>query len=172
MNNDNLGNFFNVDDFGDEDENEESWKPIKVNGNALFKKSVDILNLTQSLCDVLPESDEAETTKRLMLENAMVIATKIKGAISIDEIYSIVMENAVIIKINVVQLKAQLIVCNALHGIGENYLDVLRQEISAFKKIFIKWVKCFDKENDMPDEWHLFNDPSTFEKDKEDDPEM
>ena len=43
MNNDNLGNFFNADDFGEDDENEESWKPIKVNGNALFKKSVDIL---------------------------------------------------------------------------------------------------------------------------------
>ena len=169
MNNDNLGNFFNADDFGEDDENEESWKPIKVNGNALFKKAVDILNLTQSLCDVLPENEQAENTERLMLENAMVVATKIKGAISVDEIYSIVMENAVIIKTNIVQLKAQLIACNALHGIEENYLDVLRQEIAAFKKIFIQWVKCFDKENDLPDEWHLFNDPSTFNKENGDD---
>ena len=165
MTNDNLGNFFNEDDFGDEDENEESWKPIKVNGNALFRKSVDILNLTQSLCDVLPENEQADGTKRLMLENAMVAATKIKGAISVDEVYSIVMENAVIIKINIVQLKAQLVACNALHGMEENYLNVLRNEISAFKKIFIQWVKCFDKENDLPDDWHLFNDPSTFNSD-------
>ena len=166
MTNDNLGNFFNEDDFGDEDENEESWKPIKVNGNALFKKSIDILNLTQSLCDVLPETEQAENTKQLMLENAMVVTTKIKGAISVDEVYSIVMENAVIIKINIVQLKAQLVACNALYGIEENYLDVLRNEIVAFKKIFIQWVKCFNKENDIPDDWYLFNDPSTFNNDE------
>ena len=162
MTNDNLGNFFNADDFGDDEENEDSWKPIKVNGNALFKKSIDILNLTQSLCDVLPETEQAENTKRLMLENSMVVATKIKGAISVDEVYSIVMENAVVIKINIVQLKAQLVACNALHGIEENYLDVLSNEIAVFKKIFILWVKCFDKENDLPDDWYLFNDPSTF----------
>lgn len=60
------------------------------------------------------------------------------------------------------ELKAQLCACNALHGIEEKYVDVLRNEIEAFKKIFIQWVISFDKKNDLPDEWYLFNDPSSF----------
>ena len=72
MNSDNLGNFFNADDFGDEEENEESWKPIKVHGNALFRKAVDILNLTQSLCDVLPENDQVWSTAGLFQDQITV----------------------------------------------------------------------------------------------------
>ena len=159
---DNLGNFFNAGDFDDDEENAESWKPIKVNGNALFKKAIDILNLTESLCDVLPDDDHAVATKRLMQENAMIIPSKIKGAMAVDEIYCLVMESAVIIKVNVTELKAQLWACSALHGVEEKYTDVLRNEIEAFKKIFIQWVTSFNKENDLPDEWHLFNDPSSF----------
>ncbi len=162
MSNDNLGNFFNADDFDSDDENAENWKPIKVNGNALFKKAIEILNLTESLCDVLPDDDHAAVTKRLMLENAMLVPSKIKGAMGVDEVYSLVMESAVIIKVNIMELKAQLWACSALHGIEEKYVDVLRNEIEAFKKIFIQWVTSFDKENDLPDEWYLFNDPSSF----------
>jgi hypothetical protein len=47
------------------------------------------------------------------------------------------------------------------------YLDVLRNEIDAFREIFVKWVTSFDKNNDLPDEWHLFNDPSSFPEDDE-----
>lgn len=71
MSDDNLGDFFNAGDFKGNEENTESWKPIKVNGNALFKKAIDILNPTQSLCDVLPDNDHAAATKRLMQDNAM-----------------------------------------------------------------------------------------------------
>ena len=162
MDDENLGNFFNADDFGDEEPHEDSWKPVKVFGNALFKKSIDILNLTESLCDVLPEDEFADSTKRMMLENAMLAPTKIKGAISVDEVYSIVMETAVIIKVNMVQLKAQLLACSAIHGVEEKYLEVLRNEIEEFRKLFIQWVAAFDKTVDYPDEWHLFNDPLSF----------
>jgi hypothetical protein len=169
MSDDNLGNFFDAENFDDRDDESysENWKPVKVHGNALFKKSIDILNLTETICELLPEDDHAEITKRLMLENAMLIPPKIKGALGVDEVYSIVMESAVIIKVNICQLKAQLWTCNAIHDIEDKYLDVLKDEIEAFKKIFIQWVCSFDKENDLPDEWHLFNDPATFPDDDE-----
>ena len=165
MENDNLGNFFDAGDFGEEDENADNWKPVKVHGNALFKKAIGILNLTESLCDVLPDNEHAATSKQLMLQNAMLVPAKIKGAMGVDEIYSIVMESAVIIKINMVQLKEQLWVCSAIHNLEKKYPDVLRKEIEEFRKIFIQWVSAFDKENDLPDEWHLFNDPSSFPED-------
>ena len=52
----------------------------------MFKKAIAILNLTESLCDVLPDDDHAIVTKRLMQENAMIIPSKIKGVMAVDEI--------------------------------------------------------------------------------------
>lgn len=168
MSDDNLGNFFRAENFKeDEDSKNENWKPVKKYGNQLFKKAIDILNLTEIICDVLPEDDDADMTRRLMRENAMLVPAKIRGALAVDEVYCIVMESAVIIKVNICQLKAQLWACDAIHNVEEKYLDVLQEEIEKFKKIFIQWVSSFDKENDLPDEWHLFNDPATFRDDDE-----
>ena len=41
--------------------------------------------------------------------------------------------------------------CEAIHNVEERYLDVLKNEIKTFKKIFIQWVGSFDKERDLPD---------------------
>lgn len=173
MSDDNLGGFYEAENFNDgsgEEGNSENWKPVKVHGNLLFKKSIDILNITKTICDVMPDDEHAEITKRLMLENAMVVSVKIKGTLVEDEIYSIIMESAVLIKVNICELKAQLWACNAIHEVDEKYLDVLNDEIEAFKKIFIKWIGSFEKENDLPDEWHLFNDPASFPEDDDDEP--
>jgi hypothetical protein len=168
MSKENIGNFFDPEDFekGDE-ENGEAWKPENVYGKELFRKSIEILNLTDTICAMLPEEDDqSEFTQRLMKENAMLVPVKIKGVMGMD-IFSLKMENAVIIKVNICQLKDQLWSCEAIHEMEGKYLDVLRNEINAFREIFIKWVTSFDKNNDLPDEWHLFNDPSAFPGDDE-----
>ena len=72
----------------------------------MFKKAIDILNLTESLCDVLPDDDHAAVTKPLMRDNAMIIPSKIKGAMAVDEIYCMAVESDVIIKVNVTEVKA------------------------------------------------------------------
>jgi hypothetical protein len=169
MSDNNLGNFFDAHNFKDDSDNRngENWKPVKVFGNELFKKAIDVLNLTKTICDVMPADDHAEITRGLMLENAMIVPAKIKGAMAVDDVYSLVMENAVLIKVNICQLKEQLWACNAFHEVDQKYLDVLNDEISAFKKIFIQWVSSFEKENDLPDDWHLFNDPASFPEDDE-----
>jgi len=169
MSKDNIGNFFDPEDFekDKDDENGEAWKPGNIYGKELFRKSIEILNLTDTICAMLPEEDEqAEFTQRLMKENAMLVPVKIKGALGMD-IYSLKMENAVIIKVNICQLKDQLWACEAMHEMEAKYLDVLRNEIDTFREIFVKWVTSFDKNNDLPDEWHLFNDPSSFPEDDE-----
>ncbi len=167
MSTDNPGNFFGQHDFEEDDKNGESWKPVKINGKALYKKAIDILNLTQTICDLLPDDEFEEMTKGLMLQNAMIIPAKIRGAIAINDVYSLLMETAVIIKVNICELKAQLWACDEIHGIEKKYLEVLREEIEIFRGIFIQWISCFDKVNDLPDEWHLFNDPNSFPADDE-----
>jgi hypothetical protein len=163
MDTDNPGNFFLPDDFEDADGlNEGHLKPVKIYGKQLYKKAIQILHLTQTICDLMAEEEYEEMTKGLMLQNAMVIPAKIRGAMAVDDVYSIVMENAVIIKVNVCELKAQLWACDEIHGVEKKYLEVLREEIAVFKTIFIQWVTSFDKENDLPDDWYLFNDPANF----------
>jgi hypothetical protein len=166
MGDDNIGRFFNYHDMGDDgDEKSENWKPVKQYGKALYRKSIDILNLARTIGDMLPEDEDADSTRHLILENAYLVPAKIKGAM-VMEYYSLMMENAVIIKVNICQLREQLWACKEFHGLEQQYIDVLRNEIDDFRKIFINWITSFDKKNDLPDEWHLFNDPSAFPDDE------
>ena len=162
---DNPGRFFSAGDFDDDEENK--LQPSYIYGKELFKKATDILNITSTITDLLPEEPEEKvSTIALMLENAHKIRAKIRGAMVMD-LYSLKMENAVIIKVNVMELNAQIWVCEEEHGIEKKYTEILRDEIVAFKELFIQWIKSFDKTNDLPDNWHLFNDPSTFPQDDE-----
>lgn len=157
---DNPGKFFSDGDFDNDDADKSH--PSYIYARELLKKATDILNITVTITDLLPEEDdETAFTKRLMLENAHKIRVKIRGAMCMD-LYSHKMENAVLIKVNVMELKAQIWACEEIHGIGINYTRVLKDEMAAFKELFIQWVESFDKTNDLPDDWHLFNDPSTF----------
>lgn len=167
---DNPGNFFTGGNFDDEEnEDPQKDKPMRIYGRQLYKKAVDILNVTQTICDLMPDDEYEEMTKGLMLQNAMLIPAKIRGSLAVDDIYSIVMENAVIIKVNVCELKAQLWACDEIHGIEKKYIEVLREEIELFKEIFINWVTSFEKDNDYPDDWYLFNDPASFPTEEDDD---
>ncbi|MGF2411833.1 hypothetical protein [Ferruginibacter sp.] len=167
MSDENIGSFFSYNGMHeDDDEKSESWKPVKQHGKALYKKSIDILNLARTICDMMPEEDDdGASTKSLMMQNAHLVPAKIAGAAAM-EYYSLMMENAVIIKVNICQLREQLWACKEFHGIEQQYIDVLRNEIEAFRKIFIDWITAFDKQHDLPDEWHLFNDPASFPDDE------
>ena len=70
-------------------------------------------------------------------------------------------------KVNAVELRTALWSCSTMHDIEQKYVDVIRDEIENFRKIFINWIGVFDKTNDLPDEWHLFNDPASFPEDDE-----
>ncbi|RYD78110.1 MAG: hypothetical protein EOP53_11775 [Sphingobacteriales bacterium] len=115
----------------------------------------------------MESAEDGRLTQQLIMENASRIPAKIRGAMSVDEMYSLVMESAVIIKVNVTELHAQLWACEELHDIEKKYVDVLKEEIAIFKSLFITWVKCFDKSNDLPDEWYLFNNPDDFPEEED-----
>jgi len=166
MSDDNIGGFFKYHDMEDDnDAKAESWKPVRQHGKALYRKSIDILHLAQTIADMLPEEDNPISTKSLMMQNAYLVPAKILGAMAM-EYYSLMIENAVIIKVNICQLREQLWACKEFHGLEQRYIDVLRNEIEIFRKLFVNWVTSFDKENDLPDEWHLFNDPAAFPPDE------
>lgn len=103
--------------------------------------------------------DFGEHYKSIMMEDVMIISAKLRGA-EAGDLYSLRMENAVIIKVHAVSL---LTTTSGLRMMGlsnNKYLQLLRDEIEEFRKLFVEWINSFDKTNDIPDGWGLFFDPN------------
>lgn len=145
----------------------------RLNNLPIYKKAEEIFQLTDALIKTLPTDDEflQETTARFMLEDAMIIPVKISGAEAV-ELYDLKMENAAIIR----KAARQLYVNAGSLRYEENvenkeYIQLLRNEIEAFRLLFIDWVAGFDAWNYIIDRWGLFNPPgvSAHDKDPDDD---
>jgi hypothetical protein len=124
----------------------------------IYQKAELLFQLVQSLVASLPEEDEyIQATKHLMMEDAMIIPAKIAGAEGGD-MYSIRMQNAATIREHAMHLYVQV---GSLRFHKEykdlEYVKLIRNEIDAFRLLFIEWVKSFDTSNYYWDEWELFN---------------
>jgi hypothetical protein len=111
-----------------------------------------------------------EHYKSIMMEDVMIISAKLRGAEGGD-LYSIRMENAVIIKVHAMSLLTATSGLKMMGLSNNKYLQLLRDEIEAFRKLFVEWINSFDKTNDIPDGWGLFFDPTIDYKNFEDDDE-
>lgn len=100
----------------------------------------------------------AEHYKGIMMEDAMIINAKLRGAEAAD-LYSLRMENAVVIKIHAVSLLTATSGLKMMGLSNNKYLQLLRDEIEAFRILFVDWVNSFDKTNDIADGWGLFSNP-------------
>lgn len=101
----------------------------------------------------------AEHYKGLMMEDVMIINAKLRGAEAAD-LYSLRMENAVLIKIHAVSLLTATSGLKMMGLSNNKYLQLLRDEIEAFRKLFVEWINSFDKTNDIQDDWGLFPNPN------------
>ena len=126
----------------------------------IYQKAELIFQLTRSLVASLPENDEyIQNTKHLMLEDAMIIPSKIAGAEGGD-LYSIRMQNAAIIREHAMHLYVQVGSLRFNKNYKDlEYVNLIRNEIDAFKLLFIDWVANFDTSNYFWDDWELFNPP-------------
>lgn len=154
---------FNPEDYFDEIDDEaleEAAEEIKkerkrVNEMPLYKSAVNIRKLTTSLAETIKEEDDALMMKDQMLLNAYILGPKIAGA-EAGDLYTLRMENAVLIKIHARDLLTQTSFCKAENLSKPEYLKLLRDEIEVFRKLFVEWINTFDKDNDIPDDWGLF----------------
>lgn len=135
-------------DSGDEDKNLEEL-PI-------YKKALEILDLTEQIVDTFGDESMARMHRESMLEDAMILPAKIAGAEAMDY-YVHKMENATVVKIHARSLLTQTASIKYLGIVNEQYVQLLRDEIEAFRLLFREWVKTFDinttKEGDG---WGLF----------------
>jgi len=147
------GYFKLLDEFCQEEGDE--WKPNlrRLSAKKLYEQGWKILVYSQIFCESFV-SEEAKAQIYLIKQNVDIICPKIVGAEG-GGIYSILMENASIIRTNMKELLVQIFASTMFEEANESYADVLRTEIDVFRSYFKEWVSLFEKD-DCEDEWGLY----------------
>ena len=155
------------DDGFDWDEFERSYDPIeaqremeaenrRIEQLPVLRKANEILEITEAITSTINEEDDVLMMSEQMLANAMMLPSKVVGAESAD-LYTLRMENAVGIKIHARELLTQTNYLCAEKLANPAYIKLLRDEIDNFRVLLVVWINSFDKTNDIPDDWGLFN---------------
>lgn len=139
----------------------------------LYKKAMEIFMLTRGLAEIIPDDNDflQETTVKFMMEDAMMIPTKIAGAYGVG-LYDLKMENAAIIRKCARELMVRAGSLRYEDDIKDKeYFTLLRNAIEEFRLLFIEWVGGFDQWDYVIDRWGLFNPPgvTAYDKDPDDD---
>lgn len=144
-----------------EDEEGEAWKTkeLRAAGKALYLKWREVFGLIFAYAEnLVDESEETEThgqsTQRLIYENAMIIAPKIRSATMVN-MYVLQMENAAIIRTNARQLMEQVGSAVLMGFAEESYKKVIEEAMNEFRQLFKEWIATFQKD-EFEDEWGLF----------------
>ena len=152
------------DDFRDEDEEGEGWKPNPTRDacKALYQQWQQVMIVSNGALDSMniQEKEDGfladywEDHKAMILGDAFQVAVKIKS--SEAGLYQIRMENASIIRKNAQFIKSSILTLMAEDVIEEAHGQVIRDEIDKFRELFKEWVDTFEKD-EFEDEWGLFN---------------
>ncbi|MEZ4792804.1 MAG: hypothetical protein R2783_04885 [Gelidibacter sp.] len=133
----------------------------------IYLKAKEIQQLVFSLVALIEESElpDAQEIELDLLEGDLFamksFTSEILSGISIGSCsifpYDMKMESAVIVR------KATKSLLSFAYGIEDmglkdiDYLDLLYEEIEAFRELFVEWVKTFDLWKYDDDNWGLFN---------------
>jgi hypothetical protein len=126
----------------------------------IFQKAQLLFKLVESFVACLPDDDEyIQATKSILLEDAMIIPAKIVAAEGGD-LYSIRMQNAALIREHAMNLYVLVGSFDFQEDYKDKaYLKLIREEVEAFRLLYINWVESFDTNNHIWDDWGLFNPP-------------
>jgi hypothetical protein len=145
------------DDNYNEDENDDPEEGHRrLEALPVYKKALEILDLTEKLVDTFHDGEMGKRYRQLMLDDALVLPAKIAGAEAVNH-YIAKMENATVIKIHARSILTQTSSAKHLKLAEPRHLQLLRDEIDAFRLLFKDWVKTFDKGTIKDgDGWGLF----------------
>ncbi len=127
----------------------------RVRNLPVFLKAEEVMEITQAIVATIDRDADLLMMHEQMLGNAMMLPAKIVGAEGGD-LFSIRMENAVIIRMYARDLQTQVSFCEDEELCEPEYLNLLRDELDNFRILFVNWVSSFDRTNDIADEWGVF----------------
>lgn len=131
----------------------------------IFQKSEEILELAEVIAEVLKEDSKKEHLASEILSNVMIMQVKIAGAEG-GGLYSLKMQNAVVIKIAAQDMLNAVIFSAMVNLNEEDYVQLMRDKVEEFRLEFLNWIRGFDKSYDIPDNWGIRYDSSTPEQEK------
>lgn len=131
----------------------------------IFQKSEEILELAEVIAEALKEDSKKEHLASEILSNAMIMQVKIAGAEG-GGLYSLKMQNAVVIKIAAQDMLNAVIFSAMVNLNEEDYVQLMRDKVEEFRLEFLNWIRGFDKSYDIPDNWGIRYDSSTPEQEK------
>jgi len=144
-------------EYGEPDDDDELFEDLdkehdRVENLPVMVKAKEIFDIVSSLVDTIPEDNDLYFLREQMLTDAAIIPAKVAGAEGGD-VYTLRMENAVLIKLAARALITHTYTCRMFDISDERYLDLLRNCVDEFRSVFVDWVNTFDKSNDISDEW-------------------
>lgn len=144
-----------------EDDEDDDFDPEKeqkrVEALPIYQKAEEICELTQRIIDSIDNDKVKMIHSNIMLEDSIIITAKIVGAEAVDD-FVLKMENATIIKIHARSLQTHTASLLFEGILPEEYLQLLRKEIEAFRLLFRDWIQTFHTAHKSGDGWGLFVD--------------
>ncbi|KPM48435.1 hypothetical protein [Jiulongibacter sediminis] len=146
------------DEMSDEEyERERKEEKERVNNLPVVKKAKDLLNTIMAFIATVEDEEDTADLKSSLIGDVGLINAKIIGA-EAGDLYTIRMENAVLIKVSAVNIKTTMFAFEMFEKGNPEYRDLIKNEIEEFRKIFVVWVATFDRTNDLvEDEWGIWN---------------
>ncbi len=138
----------------------EKWEKLPV-----YQKAQELFDLVEVIADALKENDRKEHLAAEMFGNAAIVQAKIAGAEG-GGLYSLRMQNAVVIKIAVQGMFNAVAFASMMKINEKDYTDLMRVKVDEFRLVFNDWIRGFDKTYDIPDNWAIRFDTSTPEQEK------
>jgi hypothetical protein len=124
----------------------------RVENLPVMVKAKEIFDIVSSLVDTIPEDNDLYFLREQMLTDAAIISAKVAGAEG-GELYTLKMENAVLIKLAARALITHTYTCRMFNISDERYLNILRSSVEEFRPLFVEWITTFDKSVDVSDNW-------------------
>jgi hypothetical protein len=138
----------------------EKWEKLPV-----YQKAQELFDLVEVIADALKENSRKEHLAAEMFGNAAIVQAKIAGAEG-GGLYSLRMQNAVVIKIAVQDMFNAVAFASMMKINEKDYTDLMRVKVDEFRLVFNDWIRGFDKTYDIPDNWAIRFDTSTPEQEK------
>lgn len=147
--------------FNDERIREEALRDIerervRIAAMPIMLKARQIGRLVSYICETLPSEDLAHHYREIMQSDAGIITGKVAAAEGCA-VYSVKMENAVLIKLAAKNLLSQMSGLRMLGYSDPRYIRLLCDEIEEFRALFVDWITTFDRRSDMRDGWGVFH---------------
>jgi hypothetical protein len=136
-------------------ERQEKYKAI--HNHPLYKLAVEIMDTVNALNESIIDDRDRQMYEMTLTESSLSLAPKIAGAMGSGS-RILALQNASIIRYHAEFLLSSTSGLKSLDSVDKKYVQLLRDDMIEFRKLFRAWVKEIKqmRKDDYEDEWGLY----------------